>query len=304
MGVFAHGVAAVGAQESIHDRTRTSQRRIAMATALRSSIPSRVRGWRPCVAMARATTQRSCGCTRLLLSEARYQVRRRTAALAHPSGRDLDDLAVQAADDALVAILRKLDRFRGDALFSTWARRFAELEVPGKIRRRLGHARETPTESETLQLRPARARMRSQSCEAADLADRLGELIVHELTSHQREVLVALAIDGVDPKDLASPPRLDPGGSLQDASRRAAQAQARARRPGTEPSSWLAALEVVGGARGGETPRATDAALCRGVGSQRLTPRGANELTRPRAASARARSGHADAARVASQRSR
>ena len=52
----------------------------------------------------------------LLLSEARYQVRRRTAALAHPSGRDLDDLAMQAADDALVAILGKLDRFRGDAL--------------------------------------------------------------------------------------------------------------------------------------------------------------------------------------------
>src|SRR5947209_10806340 len=91
----------------------------------------------------------------LLLSEARYQVRRRTASLAHPSGRDLDDLAMQAADDALVAILGKLDRFRGDALFTTWARRFAELEVPGKIRRRLGHARETPTETETLQLRPA-----------------------------------------------------------------------------------------------------------------------------------------------------
>ncbi|MHB8696089.1 MAG: sigma-70 family RNA polymerase sigma factor, partial [Solirubrobacteraceae bacterium] len=63
----------------------------------------------------------------LLLREARYLVRRRTAALAHPSGRDLDDLAVQAADDALVAVLRKLDRFRGDALFTTWARRFAEL---------------------------------------------------------------------------------------------------------------------------------------------------------------------------------
>ncbi|MGH9060660.1 MAG: hypothetical protein ACRDZY_14280, partial [Acidimicrobiales bacterium] len=71
----------------------------------------------------------------LLLGEARHQVRRRTAGLAHPSGRDLDDLVVQAADDALVAILAKLDQFRGDALFTTWARRFVELEVPGKIRR-------------------------------------------------------------------------------------------------------------------------------------------------------------------------
>ena len=140
----------------------------------------------------------------LLLSEARYQVRRRTAALAHPSGRDLDDLAMQAADDALVAILGKLDRFRGDALFTTWARRFAELEVPGKIRQRLGHARETPTETEMLQLGPARDEDAQAISEATDLADLLGELIVHDLTSHQREVLVALAIDGADPKDLAT----------------------------------------------------------------------------------------------------
>src|SRR5437764_6181319 len=127
----------------------------------------------------------------LLVSEARYQVRRRTASLAHPSGRDLDDLAMQAADDALVAILGKLDRFRGDALFTTWARRFAELEVPGKIRRRLGHARETPTETETFELRPTSGEAAQAISEAADLAERLGELIVRALTSHQREVLVA-----------------------------------------------------------------------------------------------------------------
>lgn len=140
----------------------------------------------------------------LLLGEARFQVRRRTAALAHPSGRDLDDLAMQAADDALVAILGKLDRFRGDARFTTWARRFAELEVPGEIRRRLGHARETPTDIETLVLRPADGEDAQAISEAGDLADTLGELIVAELTSHQREVLIALAIDGVDSKDLAT----------------------------------------------------------------------------------------------------
>jgi hypothetical protein len=59
----------------------------------------------------------------LLLREARFEVGRRTASLAHPSGRDLDDLAMQAANDALVAILAKLDQFRGESLFTTWARR-------------------------------------------------------------------------------------------------------------------------------------------------------------------------------------
>jgi RNA polymerase sigma-70 factor (ECF subfamily) len=143
----------------------------------------------------------------VLLSEARHEVRRRTAGLAHPSGRDLDDLAVQAADDALVAILGKLDRFRGEALFTTWARRFAQLEVPGKIRRRLGHARETPIESEAWELRPASGDDAQAIGEAADLARSLGHLIVYELTRHQREVLVALTIDGVDTNDLAA--RLD-----------------------------------------------------------------------------------------------
>jgi RNA polymerase sigma-70 factor, ECF subfamily len=180
----------------------------------------------------------------LLLSEARYQVRRRTAALTHPSGRDLDDLAMQAADDALVAILGKLDRFRGDALFSTWARRFAELEVPGKIRRRLGRARETPTETETLELRPARDEDAQAISEVADLADRLSELIVHDLTSHQREVLVALAIDGVDSKDLATRLNSTPGAlykTLHDARRKLkrglADRELSARGEGYDPTS-------------------------------------------------------------------
>src|SRR5690349_23014846 len=56
----------------------------------------------------------------LLLCETRFEVRRRASAHGHPSGTDLDDLAVQAADDAVVAILAKLDHFRGDSLFTTW----------------------------------------------------------------------------------------------------------------------------------------------------------------------------------------
>ena len=68
----------------------------------------------------------------LLLREARFEVGRRTASLSHPSGRDLDDLAVQAANDSVVAILAKLDQFRGDSLFTTWARRFAQREAPAR----------------------------------------------------------------------------------------------------------------------------------------------------------------------------
>ncbi|HET8977560.1 MAG TPA: sigma-70 family RNA polymerase sigma factor [Solirubrobacteraceae bacterium] len=139
----------------------------------------------------------------LLLREARYEVRRRTAALAHPSGGDLEDLAVQAADDALVAILGKLGDFRGDALFTTWARRFATLEVPGEIRRRLGHARELPNDSDGwLAERPGSVDPQELT-EVHDLARTVGRLIADELTAHQREVLLAMAVHEVPTDRLA-----------------------------------------------------------------------------------------------------
>ncbi len=145
----------------------------------------------------------------LLLREARFEVRRRTAPLAHPSGGDLDDLAVQAADDAVVAVLAKLDRFRGDSLFTTWARRFAQREAPAKIRRRLGRGRDLPMEfeSERARMWPLRDETPHERCVARESARTLARLIADELTPHQREVLIALAIQGMETEDVAR--RLD-----------------------------------------------------------------------------------------------
>ena len=36
---------------------------------------------------------------------------------------------MQAADDALMAVLRKLDSYRGESRFTTWAYKFALLEA-------------------------------------------------------------------------------------------------------------------------------------------------------------------------------
>jgi RNA polymerase sigma-70 factor (ECF subfamily) len=145
----------------------------------------------------------------LLLREARFEVRRRTARLAHPSGRDLDDLAVQAADDAVVAILAKLDQFRGDSLFTTWARRFVQHEAPAKIRRRLGRAREVPSEGgfEHGAMWAVDVESPHDRSVAKESAATLARLMADELTPHQREVLVALVLDGVPTEHLAT--RLD-----------------------------------------------------------------------------------------------
>ncbi|HET9102557.1 MAG TPA: sigma-70 family RNA polymerase sigma factor [Solirubrobacteraceae bacterium] len=147
----------------------------------------------------------------LLVQEARYEVRRRTAALVHPSGRDLDDLATQAADDAVVALLAKLDDFRGDARFTTWARRFAALEVPGKLRRRLGHTRETPNDGDGWLAVSSSSEDPSRVTEAGELARTVGHLIADSLTPHQREVLLELAINEVPTAQLALRLHCTPG---------------------------------------------------------------------------------------------
>jgi RNA polymerase sigma-70 factor, ECF subfamily len=48
------------------------------------------------------------------------------------SGAELDDLAHQPADDALHAITTKLAQLRGNSRFTTWAYKFAVLEVSSK----------------------------------------------------------------------------------------------------------------------------------------------------------------------------
>jgi RNA polymerase sigma-70 factor (ECF subfamily) len=80
----------------------------------------------------------------LLLRASRFEVNRRKASMRHLRGDDLDDLAHQAAGDALMAILAKLDDFRGDSRFTTWAYKFALLEAAVKLRRRAWQGRELP----------------------------------------------------------------------------------------------------------------------------------------------------------------
>jgi RNA polymerase sigma-70 factor (ECF subfamily) len=134
----------------------------------------------------------------LLLKAARFEVGRRRAALPHLRGDDFDDLAQQSADDALVAILKKLDGFRGDSRFTTWAYKFALLEAAVKLRRRAWQGREVPLEPETWGVFSAPDRASpDQSAEQNELFRELQAGIEGALTPRQREVLVALALNGV-----------------------------------------------------------------------------------------------------------
>jgi len=131
----------------------------------------------------------------LLLRAARFECSRRRDSLSRVGAAELDDLAHQAADDALVAVLRKLDTFRGDSRFTTWAYKFALLEAGVKLRRRVWEGRELPLDSEDrfADLRPSP----QAGAEASELLRTLSEAIKTQLTPHQREVLVAVAVNEV-----------------------------------------------------------------------------------------------------------
>jgi RNA polymerase sigma-70 factor (ECF subfamily) len=133
----------------------------------------------------------------LLLRAARFEVHRRSGAARHVGREQLDDVAHQSADDALVAVLAKLDDFRGESRFTTWAYKFALLEAGVKMRRRAWNDREVTLEPAGW---PSFADPRASPHHDAQMAELLaavGEAIAEDLTPHQREVLVAITLDDV-----------------------------------------------------------------------------------------------------------
>jgi RNA polymerase sigma-70 factor (ECF subfamily) len=132
----------------------------------------------------------------LLLKAARFEIQRRRSSLPHLRGRDFDDLAQQSADDALLALLGKLDQFRGESRFTTWAYKFALLEAGVKVRRRAWQGREVPLEEEGW-ARLADGAAAERPAEYADLLAAVCEEIEHGLSPRQRRVLIAVALNDV-----------------------------------------------------------------------------------------------------------
>jgi RNA polymerase sigma-70 factor, ECF subfamily len=133
----------------------------------------------------------------LLLKAARFELNRRRDSLPHLRGDDREDLAQQSADDALLAVLRKLGEFRGESRFTTWAYKFSLLEAGVKARRRAWQGREIPIEDEAwVALADAGATVQRQA-ESRELIGALREEIERSLTAHQRAVLVAVALNDV-----------------------------------------------------------------------------------------------------------
>ena len=133
----------------------------------------------------------------LLLRAARFEVNRRRASLPQLGGAELDDLAQEAAADAALSVLRRLDDFRGESRFSTWAYKFALLEASVKVRRRAWRDRELALEPETWSQFEHPAGGPDAHAERLALLAAVRDGIDTALTPRQRRVLVALALNGV-----------------------------------------------------------------------------------------------------------
>jgi RNA polymerase sigma-70 factor (ECF subfamily) len=134
---------------------------------------------------------------RLLLRVARGEVHRRSGHL-RLAGAELDDLAHQAADDALVAMTAKLSQFRGESRFTTWACKFVILEVSTKIGRHFWRNPTVSLDAEDWARLPDRFGLEpGAQSEWKDLVAALRRAVDEVLTPRQRQVFVAIVLNGV-----------------------------------------------------------------------------------------------------------
>lgn len=133
----------------------------------------------------------------LLLRAARFEIARRRASQPHLRGGDFDDLAMQCAADALLAVLRKLDDFRGESRFTTWATKFALLEAAVTLRRRAWQGREVPLGEQGWETLANRGFSPAATVEHDELLATITAAINEDLSARQRQVLVATILNGV-----------------------------------------------------------------------------------------------------------
>lgn len=132
----------------------------------------------------------------LLLRAARFEVGRRRPTLPHLRGDELGEIALEAADDALMSVLARLDEFRGASRFSTWAYKFALLEAAVRLRKRAWQGREVVLDQERWDVLSSVAIGPADAAEQSELLSALEDGIA-ALTPHQRRVLIALAVNGI-----------------------------------------------------------------------------------------------------------
>jgi len=125
------------------------------------------------------------------------ELSRRRPMLFSISGPEFDDLAQQAADDAVIDVLTKLDQFNGRCRFTTWVYKFAVYEVADKVARHVWRRQRPAVEGVDWD-----ELIHSELATPEDQAERRAQLralstAIGELAERQRIVFVAVALNEV-----------------------------------------------------------------------------------------------------------
>ncbi len=133
----------------------------------------------------------------LLLRVAKHEATRRSGSL-RVHGPEIEDIAQQAADDALMAIRAKVVTFRGESRFTTWAYRFVVFEVSTKIGRHFWRHPPIDMDQKTWDQLPDPLPLQPEHiAEFREVQIAVRRAIDEDLTEHQRRVFVAVALNEV-----------------------------------------------------------------------------------------------------------
>lgn len=115
---------------------------------------------------------------------------------------EIEQIAQDLAQDALLTILKNLDEFRGESKFTTWAYRFAiNMSLVEARRRRWKNvsleSMMERTELPDLDFEDENATDPGLAAQQHEIWDTVRDVIDHDLTKRQREILMAVIFDDV-----------------------------------------------------------------------------------------------------------
>ncbi len=143
-----------------------------------------------------------------LLRAARYSLNRQRSDLTNLPSTEIEQLAEDCAQDALVAILKHLDEFRLESKFTTWAYKFAVNIALNAGRREiwkhvsLDQLLDQDVPALVVQQASADADPHLAALQG-EVWDAVRDIMAHGITERQRRVLTAVAFDDVPLDELA-----------------------------------------------------------------------------------------------------
>jgi RNA polymerase sigma-70 factor (ECF subfamily) len=154
---------------------------------------------------------------RALERAALFYIRRRAPGLKGAATDELESLAEDAAQEATLQVLDKLDSFRGESRFLTWASAIAVGRAMTALRRRLWQDVSLDRMPDGWQ-EPADSAISGNGWEHPDLAaerremwEVIRDVVASELTQRQRDVLNQVVLNGANAEEVAERMGTSPG---------------------------------------------------------------------------------------------